>query len=53
MSFIFSLRAQPKGTIQTEAEGGGEEKQSHAKEERWKHHDSLQKEGFGANGCVT
>lgn len=49
---FFSLWAQPEGTIQTEAEGSREEEQPHAKEKRWKHHDSLQEEGSGANGYV-
>lgn len=51
-SLFFSLWAQPEGTVQTEAEGRREEKQPNAEEKRWKHHDSLQEEGSGANGYV-
>lgn len=49
---MHSIRAQPEGTIQTETEGGREEEQPDAQEERQQHHDSLQEEGPGANGYV-
>lgn len=48
-----SIWAKSEGTIQTEAEGGREEKQSNAKEKRRKHHYSLQKEGFRAYGYAS
>lgn len=50
LSFHCSVRAQPEGTIQAEAEGGREAEQPHAEEKRWKHYDSLQEEGSGADG---
>lgn len=50
---FFSLWAQPQGPVQTEAEGGRKEEQPNAKKKRWKHHDSLQEEGSGANGYAT
>lgn len=49
-SLFFSVWAKPEVTIQTEAEGGWEEKQPNAKEKRWKHNDPIQKEGSRANG---
>ena len=49
-SLLFSLWAQPEGTIQTEAEGSREEEQPDAQEKRWTHHNALQEEGSGVNG---
>lgn len=48
--FFISVRAQPEGTIQTEAKSGREKEQPDAQKKRWKYCDSLQEKGSGIHG---